>query len=119
MKTDFFSSEGEKITLFPFLTLYLLSLILSLRTQFKNSLHFVLGVKGVTYHVIDVLCVRVSGFPFQGLDAITTKFLYPPTYLQQHEGYFSMTIHNFVVQRNVTVKYKQNILCSLTSLANS
>lgn len=103
MKTDFFSSEGEKITLFSFLTQYPMpSLILSLRTQFKNSLHFVLGVKGVTYHVIDVLCVRVIGFPFQGLDAITTKFLYPPTYLQQHEGYFSMTIHNFVVQRNVT-----------------
>lgn len=103
MKTDFFSSKGEKITLFPFLTLYLLSLILSLRTQFKNSLHFVLGVKSVTYHVIDVLCVRVSGFPFQELDAITRKFLYLSTNLQQHEGYLLTTIHNFVVRRVITV----------------
>ena len=103
MKTDFFSSEGEKITLFPFLTLYLLSLILSLRTQLKNSLHFVLGVKSVTYHVIDVLCVRVSGFPFQELDAITRKLLYLSTNLQQHEGYLLTTIHNFVVRRVITV----------------
>lgn len=103
MKTDFFSSEGEKITLFPFLAQYLLSLILFLRTQFKNSLHFVLGVKGVTYHVIDVLCVRVSGFPFQELNAITRKFLYLSTYIQQHEGYLLTTIHNFVAQRVITV----------------